>query len=403
VTLAESARIVGAVAAPGDVLPASRALAELGPGSIGDLFGHLDSGRIAPRVGPPVVLDPLRRVTLECTLSGFAHTDLVRFLGRVARESTREHERVTALRLLGRTAERSDLVLAFELGTPPDGSLPGPDLRRALASTLTAALEHEEAALADLCALFARTTPVTRPTLLDVVGVRAGGAAAATLGELLGVAGPEADALVLMALAEIPRPSRGSDDPAGRERVRRFLAHSDHRLVALACRAVEHLRDHGAVPDLIALLGSSSSDLVASAHRALTSLTGLTFPADLGAWMCWLDRSLDWWAERAQPCREALLGHDPVRSARAIAEVAAQRLYLDDVVELLEQALQRPEPDQVLAAARSLLSIPTPGARAALESLRAHPDPRVSGAARAMLARLASAPRSRRSSPSLQP
>lgn len=391
-TLAESARVVGAVQAPGDVASASRALTDLGVAAIPDLFGFLDAGRIEPRQATPVQLDPLRRTTLECALVRFPHDELLRFLGRVARESTREHERVTGLGLLERCGERADLVACLELGAPSDGTLPGPDLKRALGAALAAIVEREPAALGDLCTLFARTTPATRPALLEVVRTRAGRESVVRLGNLLGLAGSEGDALVLVALVGAEPPVVATTASAATSRVRRFLSHSDHRLASLACRAVEHLHDHEAVPDLIALLGASDPGLSASAYRALRTLTGLALPPDLVAWMHWLDASLAWWDERADACRESIRGPDPVAAAEAIGEVAAQRLYLDSVVELLGLALKRPEIDQVLVACRALRSIPTAGARVALESLRDHPDPRVADAAREAVLRRRTAP-----------
>lgn len=396
-TLAEGARAVGAVQAPADVGPASRALVELGVAAIPDLFGFLDAGRIEPRQAAPVLLDPLRRATIECALGRFPHGELVRFLGRVARESSREHERVTGLGLLERAGERADLVLCLELGTPAGGALPGPELRSALAAALGALVERENAALGDLCGLFARTTPVTRSVLLDVVREQAGPSSVVRLADLLGRAGNEADALVLSALARAERPVTPAAAASALSRVRRFLSHSDHQLASLACRAVEEQRDHEAVPDLIALLGASNSGLGASAHRALRGLTGLALPADLATWMHWLDASLSWWEEHAEACRESIRGSDPVAAADAIADVAAQRLHLDAVVELLVLALQRPEADQVLVACRALRTIPTAGAGVALESLQDHADPRVAQAARAaVLERRAPPPTSSR-------
>src|SRR5262249_11227023 len=146
-----------------------------------------------------------------------------------------------------------------------------------------------------------------------------------------------------------------------RARVRGYLANPDRGLAALACDACDKLRDDEAVPALVRLLGGERG-LARCAHAALASLTGLGFRDSAETWADWLDENEGWWAERAEPCRAALGSGTPAEAAAALEEVAAQRLYVARGIELLQLALERPEPDLQRSACRALTALPLPSA-----------------------------------------
>jgi hypothetical protein len=101
----------------------------------------------------------------------------------------------------------------------------------------------------------------------------------------------------------------------------------------------------------------------------------------------WLDESLTWWEERAEPCRVALVSGTPAEAAAAVLEVARQRLFVHQVVQLLALGLHRPETDIAKSACRALGTIPESRARRALARLALHPDPELATLALAAIER----------------
>jgi hypothetical protein len=366
------------VATPADAVREGRTLAELGPAAFAPLFDEF------VRVPP----DSPRSFALLAALGAHPRGELCAWLARFARTSPDEPARRAALGLLGRVGGRDELALALELAAFGDPRAPLPPALRAAFQAALLGLAARERGAARACGvLFSRAQPALRPTLVRTIAASGRDEAAALLADLLGVGGPEADALVLHELARLPQHGFSGTDELAFERVRGLLGHPDGRLARLAVGALVALRDHGAVPDLIVLLGDDDADLRARAHAALTTLTGLALPAEDGPWIAWLAEALAWWEERAEPCRVALVSGAPSEAAAAIREVAAQRLYLARVAELLALALERRERDLVASACRALGAVPEAPARAALQRFLAQPDPELAAWARAALER----------------
>ncbi len=384
----ESRELPAAVAAaleraalPADIPRTSAALASLGSAALEPLFEQLlvtSGGRARDVVRSASVLGALAQLPRE---------DVLAFLTRLARGVREDRRREAALDLLGRLGSRADLTLALELGTPSDPQFPPRlELRAALESALLGICARERGAPRTLAGYFAGARPGAQATIATVVARSGGAEAASLLAALLGSAGNEADGVLLLELTRVAALT-GSEDALVLERVRGMLGHPDSRLAALACLALAQLRDHQAVPDLIVLLSDEDPSLRRGAHATLTSLTGLVLPADAQPWIAWLDESFAWWEERAEPCRVALVSGTPAEAAAALHETAGQRLFVHEVVGMLELVLLRPESDLLQSACRALGAIPERAARAALAPLVAHPDPEVAERARIALER----------------
>ncbi|NOT30482.1 MAG: HAD family hydrolase, partial [Planctomycetes bacterium] len=246
--------------------------------------------------------------------------------------------------------------------------------------------ERERGSVRTLAGFFPRALPSAQTVIATVLARAGGDEATGLLAAQLGSASAEADALLLLELAKIAGRDTGEDQLV-LERVRGILGHPDARLATLGCLVLEKLRDHEAVPDLIVLLSDDDPNLRRRAHAALTSLTGLTLPAEEQPWIAWLAEAFAWWDERSESCRVALVSGSATEAAAAVHETAGQRLFVDQVVEMLALTLGRPEPDLVASACRALGAIPERTAHEALAPLVAHPDPAVAERARAALRR----------------
>ncbi len=378
----EVAAILERVASPADIARESAQLAALGPAALEPLFERLVAQR-----GGAEALGLARSATVLAALARLPRAEVLALLARVARSAPSDAAREACLDLLGRIGEREELKLALELGTPSDPEFPPlPSLRTALENTLLGICARERGAARSLMGFFPRALPAAQAVIAKVVARSAGSDAAGLLAGQLGSAGVEADALLLLEISRITDPYAG-EDLLVRERVRGVLGHPDARLATLACLALAKLRDHGAVPDLIVLLSDEDQNLRRRAHATLTGLTGLSLPAESEAWISWLDEGLAWWEERADACRVALSSGTPAEAAMALREAAGQRVYLDQVVDVLALALQRSEPDVLKSACRALGAIHDPGARKVLLPVLAHPDPTVVAGARTALQR----------------
>lgn len=367
---------------PADVARESRLLAQLGADAIPLLFERVVSGRGSSETSVATT------ATALAALAQLPREELLAFLAQLARSTPDDRRRQGALDLLGRLGGRDELRLALEFGEPADPAIPPAlELRTALEAALLGICERERGAARTCAGFFPRTLPALRAVVARVVARAAGEEAAGLLAAQLGSVGVEADALLLLEIGACASRTHGSEDELVLERVRGLLGHPDPRLATLACAALDKLRDHEAVPDLIVLLGDDDPNLRARAHAALRSLTGLALPAEAQAWMEWLDPALAWWDERAEPCRVALVSGSAAEAAAAVQECAGQRLFLGRVAEWLALALVRPETDVVESACRALGAIPENAARQALMSALARPEPSVVARARSALAR----------------
>jgi len=388
--------LVATVRGPSDVLRAIEELARLGPGTARPLFERLCA---SARGDAP--LDRLQAAAIHGALARLPREECLGLLERETRASD-DRRRAAALDVLGRSGGRNELKLALDLGTPADReSPPEPALGAALERALLGLCEREGAVRA-LAAFFPRVPPASRAAIAGIVGRTGRAAAASLLASQLGSSGVEADAILLLELAEIGQRRDLDDDQLPRERVRGMLAHPDRRLRVLACLALEKLRDHEAVPDLVVLLDDDDPNLRRRAHAALTSLTGLRLPPQSEGWLAWLAAGLAWWDEHAEPCRVALVSGTPSEAAASVQELARQRLFVHHTASILALALHRSEPDVVKSACRALGTMPETVARQALLSVVTHPDPTVVAVARTALRRLDHArPPVLRASPSL--
>lgn len=370
------------VRSPADIARESRLLAQLGAEAIPLLFERLGPARDASGTSMTT------QATALAALAQLPREGLLAFLTQLARSTPDDERRCRALELLGRLGGRDELRLALQLGEPADPAFPpGTELRSALETALLGICERERGALRTCASFFPRTLPALRAVVAHTVSRAGGEEAAGLLAGQLGSVGVEADALLLLEIGACASRSHGSQDQLVLERVRGLLGHPDSRLATLACGALEKLRDHEAVPDLIVLLGDDDPNLRARAHVALTSLTGLVLPAEAQPWIAWLDPALAWWDERAEDCRVALVSGSAAEAAAAVRESAGQRLFLGRVAELLALALRRRETDVVESACRALGAIPERAAREALVGALAHPEASVVARAQAALAR----------------
>lgn len=379
---AAAQELVAGVQRPADFARTVEELVRLGSGAVAPLFEQLCAS-----VRGDAPLGELQIAAIHGALARSSRDDVFALLALQTRGSGNEHRRIAALDLLGRLDGRSDLKLALELGASDDPEAPpGSDLRAALERALLGICEHDANAVRALAALFPRVAPTAQVVIAGVVRQAGGKAAASLLAAQLGSAGVEADGILLLELGETGGLEE-NDDLLVFERVRGILGHPDARLRVLACLAIEKLRDHEAVPDLVVLLDDGDPNLRRRAHAALKNLTGLRFPADSEPWLAWLSDGLAWWDERAEPCRVALVSGTAAEAAASLQELARQRLFVHHAASILALALQRSEPDIVRSACRALSTMREPVAERALLSVVAHPDPIVAAEARAALAR----------------
>ena len=368
------------VAAPSDIARESRVLAALGKPALRPLFERLCGDGAG---------DALRSATVFAALAQLPRDDVLGVLAELARSQPSDARRRTGLDLLGRVGARAELKLALDLSAAEGSAQPlAPELGAALEGALLGMCEREPGAVRTLAGFFARALPADQEAIVRVVARAGGDEAAGLLAAQLGSAGPAADALLVDEIGACGAKSGGSDDQLVLDRVRGLLGHPDKRLATLACVALDKLRDHQGVPDLIVLLGDDDPNLRGRAFAALTSLTGMHLAADAEPWIAWLDAGLAWWDERADAARVALVSGSASEAAAAVHEIAGQRLYAQRVAELLALALRRPELDIVKSACRALGSIPERAAYDALVRVLAHPDPSVVLCASAELARL---------------
>lgn len=364
-----------------DAARAANELARLGPTAVPHLLARLAA--CAER-------DVKARAILLGAIAQLPRAHVVQELTALARTLQGEHERKAALELLARIGARGELGLALELGRSADPAAPpSTELRASLEATLLGICSREPGAAAALPELFTSAPASAQTSIASALGDLRSTESLGLLAGLLGRAGGAADAMVLVELASSARAASFEDDLLVFDRVRDYLGRTDPGLVVLASSACDALGDHGAVPDLIVLLEHENANVRRAAHASLGSLTGLALAPEGEVWLAWLDESLDWWDERAEACRIALVSGTPAEAAAALDETARQRLFVHDVVQMLALALQRREPDLVLSLCRALRALPARTANAALVLLRAHPEPAVHECARAALERSA--------------
>jgi HEAT repeat protein len=374
---AEIETILTGIERPADVIGMRDALVQVAGERLDLLFACLGTEA-----------DPLRLAALIAALDKLPRDAVLAHLAARAREPMAEDERRSALDLLARMGRRSELKLCLELaGASTAGAPLETSLREGLERALAGICEREPTAPRALATYFSRSQPALQTVIADVIAERGDDEALPLLAELLEGATPQTASLLLLAIGGVAQHTDYVEDLLALERVRGFLGHPDEGLAVLACLAVEKLRDHEAVPDLIVLLEDGDMNLRRRAHATLCGLTGLGMPAEAEPWIVWLDESLTWWEERAEPCRIALVSGTPAEAAAAVLEVAGQRLFVHEVVQLLALGLQRPETDIAKSACRALGTIPESRARRALARLALHPDPELAELALAAIER----------------
>jgi HEAT repeat protein len=360
-------------------------LVKLGPSALQPLFERLCASQ-----GGDSPLGALQLATLHGALARLPREGCLTLLARETRASD-DRRREAALEVVGRLGGKGELKLALDLGTPAEReSPPEAALSAALERALLGLCEREEGTARALASLYPRVPPSVQTSIAAIVARTGGEEASTLLGTMLGNASAAADAILLLELAQ-SSPWGASEDTLLLERVRGILGHPDARLRVLACLAVEKLRDHEAVPDLVVLLEDRDPNLRRRAHAALSSLTGLSLPPDHEGWLTWLSEGLAWWDERAEPCRIALVSGTTVEAAESVRELARQRLFVHHAAGILALAVQRPEPDIVKSACIALGTMRESAAQQALLSVVTHPDPAIAEEARAALRRLARA------------
>lgn len=377
------ARLLAGIERPAHVSRAVEGLLRLGPAGLQPLFERLCASE-----GDEAPLAPLQLAALHGAIARLPREECFGLLERETRASD-DRRREAALEVLGRLGGRGELKLALDLGTPLDREAP-PDfaLSAALERALLGLCEREEGTPRALASFFPRVPQFAQTTVAAVVARTGGESAPSLLGTMLGSAGVEADAILLLELSESGPAWGASEDALLLERVRGLLGHPDARLRVLACLAVEKLRDHEAAPDLVVLLEDRDPNLRRRAHAALVSLTGLHLPPDPEGWLTWLAEGLAWWDERAEPCRIALVSGEAAEAAASVRELARQRLFVHHAASILALAVQREEPDIVKSACRALGTMRENAAQQALLSVANHPDPAIAKEAQAALRRL---------------
>jgi hypothetical protein len=381
--------VLADVQRPGDAARGAMQLARLGASIVEPLFAHLGRGES----------DLARRAAMLGALAQVAPDRVVAFLAELARGSPTESERQAGLDLLARFGSGAELPLTLALGGPAEADAPpSPALRGALEDALAGILARSPGSERTLAEAYGSATPAARSSIAAVLA-RRGTASTGALADLLGRADEAADTVVLLELGRVAHKRLPPFDAHVSERVRAFLSHPSEGLVVLAAGVCAALADDTAVPDLIVVLGDARKNVRGAAHTALVRLTDERLAADEEAWLAWLDQGLAWWNERADSCRAALASGSPVEAAAALSEASRQRLFVRELVPILELAVRRPELDLVRSATRALAALPERVARTALTALVPTPDVGVAQSAREALSRIAD----RRPSPRLRP
>jgi hypothetical protein len=329
----------------------------------------------AERLFEPLVARPeltrLQRLALELALEELPHETALTPLRAAARRAEVQDEREVALAVLARLGTRSELSLALELGAADLRGEGAPrERQKALERCLAAILTREPGGVQLLCELVPRSDPSTLAPALRALAESAGDEAAARLAGMLPQATDAGRALVLAELGRVASRGVGLDDLGVSELVRTQLGSTERNLAVLACGVLEKLRDHGAVPELIVLLGDADRNVGSRAHRALGRLTGLALPPEEESWLGWLDEAMTWWDTRSEACRVALVSGSAAEAAAAVQEFARQSFRRDHVVQALELALARSEPDLVELTLATLGAIDDPRAQLALQRFR---------------------------------
>jgi len=334
----------------------------------------------AERLFEPLVVRPelsrLQRLALELALAQLPREAVLAPLRAAARRADVPAEREVALAVLTRLGTRVELALALELGAADVRGEGAPrERQKALEHCLAALLAREPGGVQLLCELVPRADPSTLAPALKALAVAAGDEAAARLAGLLPQASDAVRALVLAELGRCATRGVGLDDLGVSDLVRTQLGSADRALAVLACGVLEKLRDHGAVPELIVLLADGDANVRSRAHAALTRLTGLALPPEEEPWLAWLDEAMTWWDTRSEESRVALVSGSAAEAAAAVQELAQQRFRRDHVVQALELALARSEPDVVALTLTTLGSLDDPRAQLALQRFRDEAQP----------------------------
>jgi len=374
------ATILAGVRSGKDLARARQELLTLGPRVLPQLFRLWAEDRLEEGAGA-APLSPLQRTTLLAALAELPHADLSAHLSQLARSGSLA-ERRAGLELLARVGATSDLKQVLDLA----GALPDAGQVPLLRRVLGAISSRDDSALRAVAGFYSRAQPAAQSAIAETLAGSDADSAADLFSNLLGSAGAEADAYLLLLIGERNRWPRNKEGLLA-ERTRAYLNHSDPRLAVLACGAVEQLRDDEAVPELIALLDHARAGVQQRAHGSLVRLTGLELGPVAGPWLAWLDESLTWWDERSVACADALQDGSASEAAAAVHEIGSQRLFLSRVVQLLLPALERPETDVVLLAVRALGATGETAARAALVELLPQAEPRIVEQVRSTLTR----------------
>jgi hypothetical protein len=267
---AEIETILDGVERPADVIGMRDALADLAGKRLDLLFAYLSTET-----------DLLRQAALIAALDKLPRDAVLAHLAGRAREPMSEEERRSALDLLARMGRRSELKLCLELaGASTAGAPLETRLRESLERALAGICEREPTAPRAHATYFARAQPAVQTVIADIIAARGGDEALPLLAELLDGASAQTAGLLLLAIGDVAQHTDFIEDLLALERVRGFLGHPDEGLAVLACLAVEKLRDHESVPDLIVLLEDTDANLRRRAHATLRGLTGLGLPAE---------------------------------------------------------------------------------------------------------------------------
>lgn len=250
----------------------------------------------------------------------------------------------------------------------------------ALISAAKAILYRDRDALGQLALGWRGLPAKTVPALLSGAGGLGDARALPFITEVL----EERPALAPIALAEISRQRAPDEIPAELVGDLRALLDPAHPATCqAACNALASLGDFGCVDEMVELLAGPGDGVIATAHRALQSLTGLKLPAQASGWKSWRTHEKAWFTDRGRSLTAAVDSKDEKVAMAALLEIAEHRWERHRLSRIVARTLDRRERALRLRACEILQLLDSPRALEPLARAAKCEDPSVAAAAQA--------------------
>jgi len=218
---------------------------------------------------------------------------------------------------------------------------------------LTSILARDRSAYRALVRSVPELEPPLWPTVARAVG-NAGQEAGLEVLERLAGRTPETDAAVLAEVAVIAEGLYSVSPDRCYSWIRPMLHADDQRTRSRAIATLVDLGDADSIPNFVDMLDDPARRVQRGARQALEQLSGRKLGQEPDAWDQWYTLQLRWLETEAVVLREKIDSHDPAEVVAAVGALSQRRVFREELVEMLANALGRKEAEIVAATCIAL-------------------------------------------------